>query len=106
MDPDLNESWNTFIYKRGNFGFAIRDTINWIANRMGMREQVEALADIDAVRFLQEREGYTPCYGREVALWPGRDGTCEVNGCCWRNYCEIYRTPGASIGECLRFRAA
>ena len=81
--------------------FDIRGLIGAVAEQTGARESVANLSEVDAVRLLQEREGYTPCYGREVALRPGADGICEVEECCWRNFCSAYRNNAVPLDACL-----
>ena len=81
--------------------FDVRGLIGAVAEQTGARESVANLSEVDAVRLLQEREGYTPCYGREVALRPGPDGICEVNECCWRNFCSAYRNNALPLDACL-----
>ena len=80
---------------------SIRTLIQAAADRLGARDMIRDLPDVEAVRSIQQREGYTPCYGREVALQPGPDGICLVSDCCWRNFCDAYRSTAAPLDKYL-----
>jgi hypothetical protein len=73
----------------------LRTIVEVLADLLGVREAIRELPDLEAVRLLQQREGYTPCYGRAVALRPGPDGVCLETGCCWQDFCSPYR--GAAV---------
>ena len=73
------------------------------AKILGCLEAVSHLPLIDAVRFLQEQEGYTPCFGAEIPLLPlpehaspppglDREKLCGVFECVWRLPCDTFRT--------------
>ncbi|MFZ0505981.1 MAG: hypothetical protein WAM44_19815 [Chthoniobacterales bacterium] len=80
---------------------SLRDLAEALADCLGAREEVRELSDLEAVRLLQQREGYTPCYGREIALQPGPDGICLVSECFWRNFCSAYRSQAVPLEGCL-----
>ncbi|NMC15892.1 MAG: hypothetical protein GYA40_04520 [Chloroflexi bacterium] len=73
----------------------IRNEILERALRLGCIEEVSGVSDIQAVRYIQEKEGHTPCYAREVPIieisYP--PGSCGVYECSWRNSCDEYRNP-------------
>jgi hypothetical protein len=81
--------------------FSLRGLITAAADRIGAAEAVTHLSDLDAVRLVQEREGYTPCYGRKVALHPGPGGLCQVKECCWRNFCSAYQAEAEPLDASL-----
>jgi hypothetical protein len=55
---------------------------------------VSALTSVNAVRALQEWEGYTPCFGRPVPLKACGDDNrkCALFECFWKETCDSYRT--------------
>jgi len=78
-------------------GLHIRSLIELAADRLGIRDAVRDLSDLDAVRSIQQREGCTPCYGRDWALRPGPDGICLETQCLWRNFCSAYRSKAVPL---------
>ena len=70
---------------------------------MALGEEIKGLSDVDAIRLIQQREGSTPCYGRDVALRPGADGVCLIEGCCWRHFCSAYQSNAAPIDGALHY---
>lgn len=88
-------------YPSNNTFFNVRNLAEGIADRVGVRDALRDLSDLEAVRLVQRREGYTPCYGREVALRPGPDGSCLINECCWQNFCSAYRSQALPLDSCL-----
>ncbi len=78
---------------------SLRNLLGTNADRVGARQEIEGLRDIEAVRHLQRKEGYTACYGNDVALAPGEDGLCMVRECCWRNFCSAYRSHAAPLDK-------
>lgn len=71
---------------------ALRNLIHKKASQAGCLHQIEDMTDIDAIRYLQEQEGFNPCYGREVPLNSLRYGTtCGEIRCIWYTPCQNYR---------------
>jgi len=83
------------------------------AKLLGCRDVISVLPIIDAVRFLQQQEQNTPCFGAEIPLLPlpdyveassglNREKLCGVLECFWRLPCDRFRTtPTASLETCL-----
>jgi hypothetical protein len=70
----------------------LRRFINSHAERLGCLEAIAAMTDLNAIRFCQQKEGYTPCFGRETPQYPNQDDTrlCTAD-CCWIYACNSYR---------------
>lgn len=89
-------------------GPSLRLAVEERAKTFDCLEAVSHLSIIDAVRFLQEQEQYTPCFGAETPLMPlpehaspalglDREKLCGVFECYWRLSCDTFRTmPTAS----------
>lgn len=73
--------------------WTLRHAITRLAKKLNCDEWVSGLTDMEAVRFLQQREGYTPCFGRIKPLRPmSHDpNRCDISECLWRGACENYR---------------
>ena len=80
------------------------------AQTFGCRESISRLRIIDAVRFLQQKEQYTPCFGwdsplvpisEDIAAPPGiaREKLCGVFECLWRTPCNTHRIMSAASPE-------
>jgi hypothetical protein len=67
----------------------LRSYIQGHASSLGCLEQAERLTDLHAVRLIQEREGNSPCFGREGP-------PCDSNDCFWLEACANYRSPTIS----------
>jgi hypothetical protein len=81
--------------------FTLSRLISIQARRLNLESAVGNMPELTAVRLLQEREGYSSCFGRDVALLPGPNGLCMVEGCCWRNFCTAYRSEAPPIDSLL-----
>jgi|GEM_PF-4301102 len=74
----------------------MRGTIMETAARLGCVDEVSPLSDIQAVRYIQRREGFSPCYAGERPLKPdgGFSPTfCSIPGCAWSFSCNQHRLP-------------
>lgn len=94
----------------------IRATINKHAQRLDSEETIKKLSNKNAIRFLQEKEGYTVCFGdkkplksdysdknerfynqttmNEEILSPS---VCSENRCAWKGLCDSYRNDTIPI---------
>ena len=90
-----------------------RQLIEHHAERLNCKQEIESLSDIDAVRLLQAREGYTQCFAAEQPLHrldfnphdsrcaqyrPFDDDLkkiCGVYTCCWLSACNDSRLAPA-----------
>jgi hypothetical protein len=72
--------------------YTLRGLIMQRAEKMDCVEDIKSLSDLNAVRFIQKKEGYTPCFGGDAPLHnrgsvdPRRCG--ELN-CDWRRRISI-----------------
>lgn len=80
------------------------------AQAFGCQELISRLRIIDAVRFLQQKEQYTPCFGWDAPLVPISEDTaappgvdkeklCGVFECYWRIPCDVHRMMTAATRE-------
>jgi len=80
------------------------------AQTFGCQESISRLRIIDAIRFLQQKEQYTPCFGwdsplvpipEDIAAPPGidREKLCGVFECFWRIPCDAHRIMSAASPE-------
>ena len=74
-------------------GISIGYLIHKHASALGYASEIETMVHLDAIRFLQQREGYTPCFGRDIPLRPkeNQPHLCAETTCYWLNYCDTYR---------------
>lgn len=83
--------------------FSFRVAVEEKARSLGCWEAISNLAMLDAVRHLQQKEQYTPCFGGEFPLIPLPPGTpalvgmereklCGVLECYWKPPCDQHRT--------------
>ena len=78
--------------------YTLRGLIMWRAEKMDCVDDIECLSDLNAVRFIQQKEGYTPCFGGDVPLHsrgsvdPRR---CGELTCDWRSQCDLFRVNTA-----------
>jgi hypothetical protein len=82
----------------------LRVAVEEKARVFGCLEAISNLAIIDAVRFLQQKERYTPCFGGESPLVPSPESAklCGVLECYWKVPCDTHRLmPAASLEECM-----
>ena len=82
----------------------LRVAVEEKARTFGCLDAISNLAIIDAVRFLQQKERYTPCFGGESPLVPLPEAPklCGVLECCWKLPCDTHRiAPAASLEECM-----
>lgn len=82
----------------------LRVAVEEKARTFGCLDAISNLAIIDAVRFLQQRERYTPCFGGESPLVPLPEAAklCGVLECYWKVPCDTHRIlPAASLEECM-----
>jgi hypothetical protein len=82
----------------------LRVAVEEKARTFGCLDAISNLAIIDAVRFLQQKERYTPCFGGESPLVPllGAPKLCGVLECYWKLPCDTHRiAPAASLEECM-----
>lgn len=79
----------------------LRDFIEERAYWLGCLDEIADLTDSNAIRLLQEREGYSPCYGRAEPLQPaeGHPNACDITTCYWHTPCENHRSPAAVLLE-------
>jgi hypothetical protein len=67
-----------------------------LAERLGCWEEVANLSEIQAIRYLQRKEGYTACYAGDQPLVSTSYGDkifCEVKDCVWTVDCNMFRLP-------------
>lgn len=71
----------------------LRKRIEEKARAFGYLNETDNLTDINAIRFLQQKEGYTPCFGREFPLRPSTidANKCAIQDCFWLYACNGYR---------------
>lgn len=84
-----------------NFTPDLKRDILILAERLGCLDDIADLSDIQAIRYLQRKEGHTPCYAADKPLsvasrqpWSSSPlDDCTVLDCTWKNACNIYRLP-------------
>ncbi len=71
----------------------LREGVQRHAERLGCLGAISDMTDINAIRFLQQKEGYTPCFGRETPWSPDPEDPklCKISDCYWRLVCNSYR---------------
>jgi hypothetical protein len=82
----------------------LRVAVEEKARTFGCLDAISNLAIIDAVRFLQQKERYTPCFGGESPLVPLLEAPklCGVLECYWKLPCDTHRiAPAASLEACM-----
>jgi hypothetical protein len=79
----------------------LRDFIEERVYWAGHLEAITDLTDSNAIRLIQECEGYSPCYGRPEPLQaePEDPKTCTVYDCYWRTPCNNHRSSTAVLLE-------
>jgi hypothetical protein len=59
-------------------------------------QEVAGMSNIQAVRYLQQREGHTRCFAQHVPLVPaansGASAFCGISECCWKLDCDSSTT--------------
>jgi hypothetical protein len=63
----------------------LREHIQSYGERLNCLHEVDQLTDFHAIRLIQQREGYSPCFGR--------DESCKSLDCFWLEACANYRNP-------------
>jgi hypothetical protein len=73
-------------------GSLLRGNINVFVRRL-VKEEFGGLYQVDAVQKLQQWQGYTPCFGGQLPLYPSvSDGrVCNASECIWKKSCDSYR---------------
>ena len=88
--------------------FQLRLGVEEKAQNLGCLEAISGLTVVDAVRLLQQKEQYNPCFGGEFPLVPlpygttfpegfAREKFCGAFECCWRLPCDMHRTMQAGL---------
>jgi len=74
-------------------GIATRKDIELQADRNDCIDDILNLSDVDAIRFIQQKGGYTPCYASEKPLIPNKENTnyCSERNCYWIQSCDSHR---------------
>ncbi|GIM29846.1 hypothetical protein CPJCM30710_25120 [Clostridium polyendosporum] len=84
----------------------IREEIEQKAKAVSCLWDVYNLSDLDAIRFIQQKEGYTPCFGRNNPLYPSENKKkCSNSTCYWHRTCDSYRNEKITpIDKALNLR--
>jgi hypothetical protein len=72
---------------------AFREAIYYQARRLNCVEDIDNMSNLTAVRYLQQKEGYSQCFGGDHPFLPRNSdpSTCDNSGCCWHIACDSYR---------------
>lgn len=79
---------------RNDLGWTLRQAVERKARQLGCLDDVTELNDVEAVRFVQTRERYSPCFGRETPLvaLPSEPLRCSLVDCYWLGTCDTFRS--------------
>jgi hypothetical protein len=71
----------------------LRKLITQKAVVLNCERDVVNLTDLNAVRFIQGREGYSQCFGQDILYKPSNfdERRCAITDCYWGMACQNYR---------------
>lgn len=73
---------------------SLRELIDSHAKKTSSDLHIKSLSDVDAIRLIQQREGFTPCFGADTPLHEDQKGPscCAERYCLWKAYCGLFRS--------------